>query len=117
MTRRENKSKPDEAWEGFEFARTLYAPSATPRVYAFAVHGSRHPGSSAMALLLPRLTNCAGQRLSRQLFTLPDLSSLSPFSGGDGGDPPPQVYHERKIFPCVTRSRVACRAPADHVPH
>lgn len=60
--------------------------------------------------LLPRLAHCTGHRLSRQFITLPDLSSLSPFSGNDGGDSQPQVYHERKIFPCVTRSRVALPA-------
>ncbi|KAI0355370.1 hypothetical protein OH77DRAFT_1424852, partial [Trametes cingulata] len=49
--------------------------------------------------LLPRLALCSGQRLSRHIFTLPNLPSFSPFSGGDGGDPQPQIYHERKIFP------------------
>lgn len=31
MTRRENKSKPDEAWEGFEFARGRCTRPAPPR--------------------------------------------------------------------------------------
>ncbi|KAL1940010.1 hypothetical protein VTO73DRAFT_9345 [Trametes versicolor] len=69
-----------------------------------------------MALLLPRLTHCAGHRLSRQLFTLPDLSSLSPFSGGDGGDPPPQVYHERKIFPYTQKELYDLVADATSYP-
>ncbi len=62
--------------------------------------------------LLPRLAHCARPQLSRPLFTLPDLSSLSPFSGQDGNDQRPHVYHERKIFPYVPsdclRQRVAC---------
>jgi len=36
----------------------------------------------------------------RSIFTLPDFSSLSPFSGSNGNnDQEPQTYHERKIFP------------------
>lgn len=35
----------------------------------------------------------------RSFFTLPDLSSLSPFS--ESGSHEPQTYHERKIFPWV----------------
>lgn len=41
---------------------------------------------------------CVSSR--RSIFTLPDLSSLSPFSGSDGKGPQEiQTYHERKIFP------------------
>ena len=35
----------------------------------------------------------------RTLFTLPDLSSLSPFSDPGKGPEEPQTYHERKILP------------------
>jgi len=37
-------------------------------------------------------------KVSRSLFTLPDLSSLSPFGGPQPSDEP-QTYHERKILP------------------
>ncbi|KAI0340766.1 hypothetical protein BDW22DRAFT_1414358 [Trametopsis cervina] len=38
---------------------------------------------------------------ARTLFSLPDLSALSPFSGlsGNNGSQDPQTYHERKILP------------------
>jgi coenzyme Q-binding protein COQ10 len=39
-------------------------------------------------------------RCLRAFFTLPDLSSLSPFS--ESSDHEPQTYHERKIFPCAS---------------
>ena len=54
---------------------------------------------------LPRLAHCARPRSARSFLTLPDLSSLSPFSGQDGGPADKQVYHERKIFPYVARTR------------
>ncbi|KAI0775910.1 dehydrase and lipid transport-domain-containing protein [Trametes elegans] len=50
-------------------------------------------------VLLPRLARGTSHRLSREIFTLPDLSSLSPFAGQGGNEPPAHVYHERKIFP------------------
>ncbi|KAH9947223.1 dehydrase and lipid transport-domain-containing protein [Amylocystis lapponica] len=46
-------------------------------------------------LWLPR--TCAGRVARRSIFTLPDLSSFSPFSDGRNQDP--QTYHERKILP------------------
>ncbi|KAI0650410.1 dehydrase and lipid transport-domain-containing protein [Trametes meyenii] len=66
--------------------------------------------------LLPRLLSCTGHRLSRQIFTLPDLSSLSPFSGQDGADPPPQTYHERKIFPYTQKQLYELVADATSYP-
>ncbi|KAI0082537.1 hypothetical protein K474DRAFT_1633799 [Panus rudis PR-1116 ss-1] len=39
------------------------------------------------------------QQLSRSLFTLPDLSSLSPFADPGRRPDEPQTYHERKILP------------------
>lgn len=51
--------------------------------------------------------------LSRLIFTLPDLSSLSPFSGQDGNGSSTQVYHERKIFPCVVELTDVCN-PDEH---
>lgn len=52
--------------------------------------------------LLPRPSSLACAR--RPLFTLPDLSKLSPFSQPDS----PQTYNERKILPCVSRVLVCC---------
>ncbi|KAI0938016.1 hypothetical protein AcW1_004868 [Taiwanofungus camphoratus] len=48
-----------------------------------------------------RLTYHPGFRLRfhRTIFTLPDLSSLSPFSESNGNKQQPQTYHERKILP------------------
>ncbi|KAI9000701.1 dehydrase and lipid transport-domain-containing protein, partial [Trametes punicea] len=66
--------------------------------------------------LLPRLARGASNHLSRQLFTLPDLSSLSPFSGKDGNDSPPQVYHERKIFPYTQKQLYELVADAASYP-
>lgn len=40
--------------------------------------------------------------VSRTLFTLPDLSSLSPFSDPGKVADEPQTYHERKILPYGT---------------
>lgn len=50
-----------------------------------------------------RLTYHPGFRLRfhRTIFTLPDLSSLSPFSESNGNKQQPQTYHERKILPYV----------------
>lgn len=48
-------------------------------------------------------TLCSASNLlrgRRTLFTLPDLSSLSPFSESNK-NPDTQTYHERKIFPYV----------------
>ncbi|KAI0751117.1 dehydrase and lipid transport-domain-containing protein [Daedaleopsis nitida] len=69
-----------------------------------------------MALqLLPRLLLAARPpQVSRQLFTLPDLSSLSPFSGHDGNDQ--QVYHERKIFPYTQKQLYELVADASSYP-
>lgn len=58
--------------------------------------------------LLPRLVRGVNPSLARPIFTLPDLSSLSPFSGQDGNGSGPQVYHERKIFPCVVELTDVC---------
>ncbi|KAI0677222.1 dehydrase and lipid transport-domain-containing protein [Trametes maxima] len=66
--------------------------------------------------LLPRLVGCAGHRLSRRIFTLPDLSSLSPFSGQGGGEQPPQMYHERKIFPYTQKQLYELVADATSYP-
>ncbi|KAI9064862.1 hypothetical protein FKP32DRAFT_1610972 [Trametes sanguinea] len=65
--------------------------------------------------LLPRLARCTGNRLSRQLFTLPDLSSLSPF-GQNNHDSPPQVYHERKVFPYTQKQLYELVADATSYP-
>ncbi|KAI0722624.1 dehydrase and lipid transport-domain-containing protein [Earliella scabrosa] len=70
----------------------------------------------ALFLLLPRLAPCARPPLSRQLFTLPDLSSLSPFSGQDGNDSGQQVYHERKIFPYTQKQLYELVADASSYP-
>ncbi|OCH95917.1 hypothetical protein OBBRIDRAFT_744490 [Obba rivulosa] len=50
---------------------------------------------------LTRLAPCssAARVLQRSFFTLPDLSSISPFSGPDGNSQDVQTYHERKILP------------------
>jgi hypothetical protein len=45
-------------------------------------------------------TSCQGICGCRAFFTLPNLSSLSPFPSTN--EPEPQTYHERKIFPCVS---------------
>ncbi|KAH9855017.1 dehydrase and lipid transport-domain-containing protein [Lenzites betulinus] len=66
--------------------------------------------------LLPRLVHGTGHRLSRQLFSLPDLSSLSPFSGSTGGDGRHQVYHERKIFPYTRKQLYELVADATSYP-
>ncbi|KAI0638517.1 dehydrase and lipid transport-domain-containing protein [Trametes polyzona] len=67
--------------------------------------------------LLPRLALGTGHRLSRHIFTPPDLSSLSPFSGGNGGgDPQPQIYHERKIFPYTQKQLYELVADATSYP-
>ncbi|KAI0774598.1 dehydrase and lipid transport-domain-containing protein [Fomes fomentarius] len=66
--------------------------------------------------LLPRLAHCARPQLSRPLFTLPDLSSLSPFSGQDGNDQRPHVYHERKIFPYTQKQLYELVADASSYP-
>ncbi|KAI0371552.1 hypothetical protein BV20DRAFT_1043219 [Pilatotrama ljubarskyi] len=67
--------------------------------------------------LLPRLARCTGTRLSRHIFTLPNLSSFSPFSSSDGGDSPPQTYHERKIFPYSRKQLYELVADATAYPH
>ncbi|KAI0658498.1 dehydrase and lipid transport-domain-containing protein [Cubamyces menziesii] len=66
--------------------------------------------------ILPRLACSTGQRFSRQLFTLPDLSSLSPFSGQNSNGSPPQVYHERKIFPYTQKQLYELVADATSYP-
>lgn len=51
-----------------------------------------------------RCTTSGYKRVSRRtIFSLPDLSSLSPFSGSGGDSQNPQTYHERKILPYVIR--------------
>lgn len=42
--------------------------------------------------------------LARPLFTLPDLSSLSPFSEPGASPEELQTYHERKVLPYVMMS-------------
>ncbi|KAM5534777.1 hypothetical protein V8D89_011493 [Ganoderma adspersum] len=66
--------------------------------------------------LLPRLVRCVNPSLSRPIFTLPDLSSLSPFSGQDGNGSSPQVYHERKIFPYTQKQLYELVADASSYP-
>ncbi|PCH40914.1 hypothetical protein WOLCODRAFT_117922, partial [Wolfiporia cocos MD-104 SS10] len=44
-------------------------------------------------------SRCCRSPVKRSLFTLPDLSSLSPFSESNGNNQQPQTYHERKILP------------------
>ena len=57
-------------------------------------------GAGPMALF-HRFVHCTRPQLSRSFLTLPDLSSLSPFSGQDGNDSGTQVFRESKIFPYV----------------
>ncbi|CAL1700162.1 unnamed protein product [Somion occarium] len=54
------------------------------------------------AILARPILNVAVSRpppATRNLFTLPDLSSLSPFSDPGRKPDEPQTYHERKILP------------------
>lgn len=57
-------------------------------------------GAGPMALF-HRFVHCTRPQLSRSFLTLPDLSSLSPFSGQDGNDSGTQVFRESKVFPYV----------------
>ncbi|KAI0832757.1 dehydrase and lipid transport-domain-containing protein [Trametes gibbosa] len=66
--------------------------------------------------LLPRLVHGTSHRWSRQLFSLPDLSSLSPFSSNGSGNNSHQVYHERKIFPYTQRQLYELVADATSYP-
>ncbi|KAI0722330.1 dehydrase and lipid transport-domain-containing protein [Cerioporus squamosus] len=66
--------------------------------------------------LLYRLAHHTRPQLSRNIFTLPDLSSLSPFSGQGGNDQDSQVYHERKIFPYSQKQLYELVADASSYP-
>ncbi|KAI1796068.1 dehydrase and lipid transport-domain-containing protein [Ganoderma leucocontextum] len=66
--------------------------------------------------LLPRLVHCVTPSLSRRIFALPDLSSLSPFSRQDGNGSAPQVYHERKILPYTQKQLYELVADASSYP-
>ncbi|KAI0310922.1 dehydrase and lipid transport-domain-containing protein [Amylostereum chailletii] len=57
-----------------------------------------------MSVLKIASHRCA-RRGCRTLFSLPDLSSLSPFSNSNSDEPPDglQTYHERKILPYTRR--------------
>ncbi|RPD66834.1 hypothetical protein L226DRAFT_498489 [Lentinus tigrinus ALCF2SS1-7] len=66
--------------------------------------------------LLYRLAHHTRPQLSRTIFTLPDLSSFSPFSGQNGSNQDPQVYHERKIFPYSQKQLYELVADASSYP-
>ncbi|KAH9943152.1 dehydrase and lipid transport-domain-containing protein [Epithele typhae] len=66
--------------------------------------------------LVRRLVHCTRPQLARSFITLPDLSSLSPFSGQDGNNQGSQVYHERKVFPYSQRQLYELVADASSYP-
>ncbi|TFK90869.1 hypothetical protein K466DRAFT_660489, partial [Polyporus arcularius HHB13444] len=66
--------------------------------------------------LLCRLAHHTRPQLARNIFTLPDLSSFSPFSGQDGNDQGSQRYHERKIFPYSQKQLYELVADASSYP-
>lgn len=57
------------------------------------------PRTTTATRLLVRTRTRYHNTRTRSLFTLPDLSTLSPFQS-----PEPQTYHERKILPYVRAS-------------
>ncbi|GBE79846.1 dehydrase and lipid transport-domain-containing protein [Sparassis latifolia] len=71
-----------------------------------------------MSFLL-RLTHTTGSnlRLQRSIFTLPDLSSFSPFSDPRGSNEEPQRYNERKILPYTPSQLYDVVSDVNSYPH
>ncbi|KZT05605.1 uncharacterized protein LAESUDRAFT_681133 [Laetiporus sulphureus 93-53] len=70
-----------------------------------------------MLPLVRLASRCNRLPTQRSFFTLPDLSSLSPFPGSNGDGHDRQTYHERKILPYKPSELYNVVADVDSYPH